>query len=298
MRVSNTPDTRTLKMLIDYEAYLSRLPLSTHTRRNYLGRVRRFLAWLQECPEGFAVLDNDAERAFAVQEFKLFLLHKDSSANTVNSTLAALDNFFLYKGLSSAKVKRQDLPKQAPRALDSEEQKRFLRAVLSCKSLRNRVIAMVMIHCGLRISEVSELNLSDVVLTARKRELTVRCGKNSKRRTVPINKEAADVLQDYLAIRRNSERNAPLFVSQQNVRLSVQSIDHAIRQLGKQAHVELSSHSLRHTFVTRLIRSGIDVVIAAELAGHSRLETTRRYSLPTADAMISAVERLNYAASP
>ena len=61
---------------------------------------------------------------------------------------------------------------------------------------------------------------------------------------------------------------------------------------------ELSSHSLRHTFITRLIRSGTDVVAVAELAGHSRLETTRRYSLPSQDVMLAAVEKLNYAASP
>ena len=285
-------------MLTEYETYLNRLPISEHTRRNYLGRVKRFLTWMQDSHGGEPVLDDQVERDFAVQEFKLSLLNKGSSSNTVNSTLAALDNFFLYKGYSITKVKRQELPKQAPRALNVEEQKRFLRAVLSCKSLRNRAIAMIMMNCGLRISEVAGLNVTDVVLTARKHELTVRCGKNNKRRTVPINKDAADVLQDYLAAHAGCEENAPLFVSQQKVRLSVQSIDHVIRKLGKDAQVELSSHSLRHTFVTRLIRSGTDVVIAAELAGHSRLETTRRYSLPTADAMISAVERLNYATPP
>jgi site-specific recombinase XerD len=156
-----------------------------------------------------------------------------------------------------------------------------------------------MLNCGLRISEVVQLNVSDVVLTARMRQLTVRCGKGSKHRTVPINKEAGDMLQLYVAGRMSADREEPLFVSCKGTRLSTQSIDHLIRQLGKDSSVELSSHTLRHSFITQLIRGGSDVVVVAELAGHSRLETTRRYSLPSQDVMLAAVERLSlsYAAA-
>ena len=284
-------------MLTEYETYLSRLPLSQHTRRNYLLRVKRYIAWLSDSTDAESALNDSVERSLSVQEFKTWLLRRGCSANTVNSFLAAIDNYFLFTGVGSTKVKRQELPKQSPRALDNDELRRFLRAVLSSKSIRNKTMAMVMLHCGLRISEVAGLNISDVVLTARKRELTVRCGKNSKRRVVPINKDSAEVLQEYLAGKLGVEAETPLFMAQQGARISVQSIDHMIRQFGKDSGVELSSHSLRHTFITKLIRAGIDVVTVAELAGHSRLETTRRYSLPSQDVMLAAVEKLNYAAS-
>ncbi len=182
-------------MLIQYETYLSRLPLSKHTRRNYLLRVKLYLNWLEALPEGTQALTDPVERDFSVREFKCWLLQKGSSANTVNSVLTALDNYFLFTGIGSSKVKRQELPKQSPRALGSDEQRRFLKAVCSSKSLRNKTIATLMLNCGLRISEVAQLNVSDIVLTARKRELVVRCGKNNKHRTVPINKDAAEVLQ-------------------------------------------------------------------------------------------------------
>jgi integrase/recombinase XerC len=71
-----------------------------------------------------------------------------------------------------------------------------------------------------------------------------------------------------------------------------------IRGFGRESGVTLSSHRLRHTCLTRLVRAGVDIVTVAEIAGHSRIETTRRYSLPTADVMIAAVEKLNYATSP
>ena len=176
-----------------------------------------------------------------MQEYSAWLLRRGSSSNSVNSILAALDNYFLYIGLGRAKAKRQGLPMQAPKALGMEEQRRFLRAVATCSSLRNRALVTIMLRCGLRISEVSALDLSDIVLTARKRELIVRCGKNSKRRTVPINKEAAEVLLAYLGERGACEQNAPLFLSRKGNRLSNQAIDHLVRGLGRDAGVKLSS---------------------------------------------------------
>lgn len=159
-------------------------------------------------------------------------------------------------------------------------------------------MAMVMLHCGLRISEVCQLNVSDVLLAARKRELVVRCGKNDKRRVIPINKDAGEVLQEYLGTRRTAVKEGPFFISQKGNRLSPQAIDHVVRAFGRDSSVTLSSHRLRHTCLTRLVRAGVDVVTVAEIAGHSRLETTRRYSLPTVDVMIAAVEKLNYATQP
>jgi site-specific recombinase XerD len=281
-------------MLNDYETHLSRLPLSEHTRRNYLVRVKRYLAWLEGTPEGGKALTNGVERDFAVREFKNHLLQTGSSANTVNAILAAVDNLYLYIGLGRARVTRQELPKLAPRSLEPEEQKRFLKAVAMSSSARNRAIALLMIHCGLRVSELVNLNVGDVALTARKRELVIRCGKNSKRRVIPINKEAAEALQPALVERNGCGLESPLFISKTGKRLSQQAVDKLIRQFGRDAGVELSSHSLRHTCLTRLIRLGIDIVTVAEIAGHAKIDTTRRYSLPSPGDLERAMDRLNY----
>jgi site-specific recombinase XerD len=74
--------------------------------------------------------------------------------------------------------------------------------------------------------------------------------------------------------------------------MSTRAIDLVIRRLAGEAGLELSAHVLRHTCVTNLIRSGADVVMVAEIAGHRRLDTTRRYSLPSQadkDAALEAV---------
>lgn len=276
-----------------YAEYLNRLPISRHTRRNYLLRVRQYLERLTCTPDGDAALSNPVERDFAVQDYKNWLLQSGRRSNTVNAVLSAIDNFYLYKGLGSTKVKRHDLPAQAPRALEPDEQKRLLKEIQRCKSKRNRVLALVMLNCGLRISEVALLNVGDVLLSARKRDLTVRYGKNAKRRVIPINSGLAEVMREYLDSVGSSNPDLPLFLSQKGNRLSVQSIDYIVRQFGRDAGVDLSSHCLRHTCLTKLVRSGVDIVTVAEIAGHSRLETSRRYSLPTEAVKVAAMEKLN-----
>ena len=83
-----------------------------------------------------------------------------------------------------------------------------------------------------------------------------------------------------------------LFVGRQGGRLTARSIDRVVRKIGALAGLDLSAHVLRHTCVTNLVRAGNDLVLVAELAGHRRLETTRRYSLPSEADRQAAMEAL------
>ena len=74
--------------------------------------------------------------------------------------------------------------------------------------------------------------------------------------------------------------------------MSIRSIDLALRRLGEDANVAVSAHTLRHSCLTNLVRRGHDLVLVAEIAGHKRLETTRRYSLPTERDREAAMESL------
>jgi len=92
---------------------------------------------------------------------------------------------------------------------------------------------------------------------------------------------------------RVSQRNeSALFLTKRGSRLATRTIDDVVRRLGQDAHLSLSAHILRHTCLTNLVRNGNDLVLVAELAGHRRLETTRRYSLPTARDREAAMEGL------
>jgi len=82
-----------------------------------------------------------------------------------------------------------------------------------------------------------------------------------------------------------------LFAGRGGRRLAKRSVDDVVRRLGRDAGVKLSPHTLRHTFLSAMVRQGSDLVLVAELAGHRRLETTRRYSLPSDADRLLAVER-------
>jgi integrase len=90
------------------------------------------------------------------------------SPATVNSALAAVDDFYIRRGLGAASAKRAEIPDAAPRALDHKAQLRYLRAVQARSSPRDRALALVPFYAGARIAETVALDVDDVRLSARK----------------------------------------------------------------------------------------------------------------------------------
>ena len=74
--------------------------------------------------------------------------------------------------------------------------------------------------------------------------------------------------------------------------MSTSALDLIVRKIGQDAGIELSAHILRHTLLTALVRNGNDLVLVAEIGGHKRLETTRRYTLPSSVDKLRAMEEL------
>ena len=122
----------------------------------------------------------------------------------------------------------------------------------------------------------------------------IRSGKGDVYREVPLNRPCREALRLLLTERRAAaeSRDRALFVGPHGARLTARSIDRAVRSVAARAGLNLSAHVLRHTCVTNLVRAGNDLVLVAELAGHRRLETTRRYSLPSAADRQAAMEAL------
>jgi site-specific recombinase XerD len=283
--------------LVAYEHWLACQPLSNHTHRTYLTQVRRYCTYLStfQWKDGHPLQEPYA-RDYAVRDYKTTLkvvhLAKPSS---VNLALAAVDHFYRFLELPTPQVAREDLPAQAPRALEPTEQKRFLRAVERCPSARDRAIALLLFYTGLRISECASLTVDDVRLSSRKGLVIVRMGKGNTYREIPLNAEVRMALDAWLHQRKKlvAQRNeSAFFLTKQGTRLASRTIDNVFRRLGQEANLSLSAHILRHTCLTSLVRNGNDLVLVAELAGHRRLEMTRRYSLPSAADREAAMEGL------
>jgi integrase/recombinase XerC len=237
-------------------------------------------------------LADENARDYAVRDFKGHLKTVlQAKPTSVNLALAAVDHFYRFVGMGPPRVRREELPQVAPAALPREAQIAFLRAVERRQSERDRAIAMVLYHTGIRASECAALNVDDVLVSARKGKLVVRFGKGDAYREIPLNAEARRALRAWTESRGQTEQPA-LFLNKRGGRLSTRSVYKLINDLGKEAGLDISTHTLRHTCLTNLVRNGNDLVLVAELAGHRRLETTRRYSLPSAADRQAAMDAL------
>ncbi len=281
--------------LTAYLEWLEGRPLAARSRQAYAHQIRRYIAWLGDRSpvDGDPLADGDA-RDWAVRDYKRHLKAVERwKPASVNLALAALDSFYVQLGLGRPVVRREDLPAKAPRALTEEQVRRLLRMAERAPA-RDRAIVVMLLFTGLRLAELVALDLDDVRVSARKGLVIVRSGKGDAYREVPLNALVRQVLEEWLAQRPQlaGDGDRALFVGRSGGRLSKRSVDDVVRGLGKDAGVKLSAHLLRHTFLTVLVRKGNDLVMVAELAGHRRLETTRRYSLPTDIDRLLAVENL------
>lgn len=184
--------------------------------------------------------------------------------------------------------KRAQQIKQAPKALDKREQDRFLRAVEREGSRRDMALVGLMMFAGLRVSEAARARVSDITMSERKGQVDVT-GKGSKQRVVPLGLDARNMIRGWFG----HARGEWLFPGQNGRPISTRAVQHMIKKYSWQAKIDpekVTPHVLRHTFATNLLRNGVDIVLVAALLGHSRLDTTAIYTLPSYSQMENAVE--------
>jgi integrase/recombinase XerC len=246
--------------------------------------------------DGDPLLDA-AARDWAVRDYRSHLQTIAKTApSTVNSALAAIDDFYTRRGLGPANAERAELTQQAPRALDKRAVLRWLRAVEAHLAPRDRALAGVLFYSGARISEAVRLDVDDVRLSSRKGILRI-LGKGEKVREVPVHSQLRRDLTLWLEERPKwpgADTTPALFLNQRGGRLSVRGASGVVTTLAEAASQddETTAHVLRHTFGTTLVRGGADLVWVAKLMGHARLETTRAYTRPTAEDREKALDLL------
>ena len=280
-----------------FERWLAGRPLAERSRREYARNVRAYCAWLVDTPDRAGwqgdPLTDPLARDHAARDFRRYLqVERRAAASTVNLALASLDALYRCLGLGRPHVRRDKPALAGPRALDEAGQRRLLRAA-EAAPIRPRSLVMLMLFTALRISETVALDVDDVRIMPRKGVLAV-VGKGEVQREVPLNALVRQVLDEWLEQRKElaAQGERALWVSRTGGRLSARSADRDVRAVAAAAGLELSAHTLRHTCLTGLVRRGNDLVMVAELAGHQKLETTRRYTLPSAADRQRAVEDL------
>jgi len=177
-------------------------------------------------------------------------------------------------------------PRSLPRALSLAETNRLLDAEEDSAQFpeRDRALFEFLYATGLRVSELSGLDLDDVDLAGR---LVRVAGKGGKERILPYGEPAAKALSAYLpgrSVRRDAAcpdpGSEPLFVNRRGGRLTARSIARILKRRLREAGLpeKISPHALRHTFATHLLAAGADLRSIQELLGHASLSTTQKYT--------------------
>ncbi|MGI9861326.1 tyrosine-type recombinase/integrase [Moorella naiadis] len=214
---------------------------------------------------------------------------------TVNRRLAAIRSWLRWEVDRGNLAELPRFPRRvaearaAPKSLDKLSLARFLRAVEREGSARDKALVALMVNAGLRVSEAVRVLAEDVEVSERKGKVVVRSGKGLKRREVPLGPDARVAIRDWLAARPPGSRW--LFPGQGEGPLTTRAAQAVISKYAYLSRVDgVTPHVLRHTFATRLLRAGKDIVIVAGLLGHARLDTTAKYTRPAWADLEKAVE--------
>jgi len=288
-----------------FKKWLIKHDRSAHSIRAYLSDVHQFAAWyVQQTKEPFAPAAVTDEH---VQDWRDQLENRAMPA-TVNRKLAALSTFFrwaceakLVTSDPTANINGIEQQPVAPKALTEAAMNKILRRAKEGGNLRDHALLELLAATGLRAAEAAGLTLGDLSLGERSGWITVRLGKGRRRRKVPIHLRARKALNSYLEQKllaepaaRAAHANEPLFRSRAGAPLTPYALWYTVKKYARLAEVEgVTPHTFRHSLATRLVRdSQVDMVTAATFLGHSRLDTTARYSRPSEEDLVRAAERV------
>lgn len=225
-----------------------------------------------------------------IRKYLSILHEKKYKTTSISRKISTLRSFFKYmvkkeyiKSNPMSLISNPKKEKKLPNYLKYEEIEKILSCIdLSKKEgVRNRLIIELMYSTGIRVSELVNIKLKDIKITDKQ---IVILGKGNKERIVLFGKEAKNMLEKYLNAYREDFKgdisNQYLLINQKGKPLSTNKIELIVKQVLKDSSLKLniSPHTLRHTFATHLLDGGADLKTVQELLGHENLKTTAIYT--------------------
>lgn len=258
---------------------------SVHTLRAYRKDLEEFSSYCKSAPEAVEVID--------IRGFISDLMIRGKAKSTVSRKLAAIRSFLAYlyqEGyvkLNPAKfVPMPKGAKHLPNFLSVDEAFDLVQSPegISFIKIRDKAILELLYSSGMRVSELSGINMDEVNL---KEGLLKIKGKGKKERIVPFGNKAAVALKSYILERvffkkKKSihETQSALLLNIRGSRLTDRQIRRIVVKYARNTGIQgqISPHTLRHSFATHLLIGGADLRVIQELLGHSSLSTTQKYT--------------------
>ncbi len=224
----------------------------------------------------------------SIMDFIQQLVDNGLKPATMSRKLSALRNMYRFlmeeNVVKTDPTENMDMPKQGRKLPDvlSREQVKTLIESAGCSdqlSVRDRAVLEIMYACGMRVSEICTLQLSDI--DSQERFVKVR-GKRMKERLIPISAKALESLQKYIKEARpvlNKKNLSNVFLTKNGSKLSRMAVWNIIRKYAVLSGIENAHpHTLRHSFATHLLEGGADLRSVQEMLGHSSIVTTEIYT--------------------
>ena len=260
--------------------------LSQNTLDSYRSDLEQFSSWLEK--NNLSYIKTSKKE---ILSYLSFLFQKGLGSKTVARKLSSLKSFFRYlvfksiiQNDPSSEVETPKLLKSIPKSISEKEVEALLAAPdeKTDIGLRDKTMIETLYSCGLRISELTNLELLNLNL----RQGVIRViGKGQKERLVPMGDQLIGLLELYISSSRknllNKRHSDFLFLSTRGQRMTRQSFWHRIKHYCLASGFEpdkISPHVLRHAFATHLLNNGADLRVVQLLLGHSDLNTTQIYT--------------------
>lgn len=258
--------------------------LSENTLQSYNRDIKLYCNYLNE--KNLDMVTTDGEE---IKGYLENLKEKGRAVSTVSRNLASLRSFYQY--LHRAKIISEDptldiespkIERKPPKILTSEQIELLLDQpkCVDLKGYRDKAMLELVYATGIRVTELISLNISDVNLE----DNYIKCVGKTKERIIPIGKLAVDALREYVEKSRNvllkDENDKALFVNINGHRLTRQGFWKIIKQYKTQANidVDITPHTLRHSFAVHLLENGAELRDIQEMLGHSDISSTQVYA--------------------
>ena len=279
--------------------YLAAHDFSPHTKRAVIHDLRKFVRWFNEANREPFILKRVTLRD--VTDFRNNLHREQRQAvATVNRALVVIRRFFEWlveNGFANAnpakKVKELRRQQLCPKGLDRADVRRLLREIELRGDVRANAIFYLLLYTGCRVSDLVNLDLSDLLLGDRFGSVVFRHGKGGKQRTVPVPVPARRALQAYLEV-RPAARSTKVLIGERGP-MTDRGVRALCRKYSALIGVRLHPHLFRHTMAKQFLADNAnDLVSLAQILGHENLQTTSRYSQKNAEGLSEAAERLMF----
>lgn len=259
--------------------------LSTNTLNSYKSDLEKYFNWIESNSLKYKELSRSDVLEYLAYLFGQKLEGKSVARNL--SSLKAFHNYLILKDITKSnpceKIETPKFVKSIPSSLSENEVEKLLDAPdeNTFIGIRDKTMIETLYSCGLRISELVDLEIIHVNL----RQGVIRVlGKGQKERLVPMGQKLINLIGIYFSkLKENEIKNSSnfLFLSQRGKKITRQAFWHRIKIYATQAGLEnnkISPHILRHAFATHLLNNGADLRVVQLLLGHSDLNTTQIYT--------------------